>query len=134
MTHRRRPDWYIHSMPVQLRDWRFLLVATAVMSVIVTSPSTSSAADEVNDRTAAAVKPAVFSGQRPAVRARAPEMVIGHLVRDPAWLDSAIRTLLCLEAREAIRTGRLGREVLDWIMSSAQTCPDERLLFDTFGF
>ena len=105
-----------------------------MMSLIVTGPAPWGAADEVNDRKVAEVKPAVLSGRRPAVRARAPEMVVGHLVRDPAWLDSAIRTLLCLEAREAIRTGRLGREVLDWIMSSSHTCPDERLLFDTFGF
>lgn len=66
--------------------------------------------------------------------ARAVETVASRSVQKPPPLDTAIGMLLCLEARDAIHTHALTRQVLDWIVASAHSCRDERLLVDTFGF
>jgi len=49
-------------------------------------------------------------------------------------LDGAMRTLLCLEARDARSTGHFSREVLDWVLTNAHNCEDQQLLSDLFGF
>jgi hypothetical protein len=49
-------------------------------------------------------------------------------------LDTAIRELFCQEARDALREGRSDPTLLDWILTNAHACRDDRLLVDAFGF
>jgi len=69
-----------------------------------------------------------------AAGTRVSEVAGSRSVRGPASLDSAMRTLLCLEARDARSTGHFSREVLDWVLTNAHNCEDQQLLSDLFGF
>jgi hypothetical protein len=54
--------------------------------------------------------------------------------RSEPGIESAIREVLCQEARTALRGGALGREVLAWLLTEGHHCRDQALLFDAFGF
>jgi hypothetical protein len=49
-------------------------------------------------------------------------------------MDAAILELFCLEARDAVQRGQLGRQRQQWVLINGHRCRDERLLFDALGF
>src|SRR5262245_37102034 len=69
-----------------------------------------------------------------AAGTRVSEVAGSRSVRGPASLDSAMRTLLWLEARDARSTGHFSREVLDGVLTNAHNSEDQQLLSDLFGF
>lgn len=116
-----------------LWDTSAVLIVTALMVLSATGAAPSTFAHEVNRKQVTADH-TESNGRRPVITAHTPGMAVSRSLRDPAPLDTAIRMLLCLEAREAIRTREFSEQLLDWILSNAHRCTDDRLLVDTFGF
>jgi hypothetical protein len=94
-----------------------VLVAAALV-LALTAGSSPVLADEANHLQKATHGPA---GLTPRMAERT------------APLEAAIHLLLCAEARVALERPETRREILHWIVSNAQACPDTRLLVDTFG-
>jgi hypothetical protein len=73
-------------------------------------------------------------GLKPSVATRPLGTTVNHPVLDETPFDAAVGMLFCLEARDAVNTGQLGRQGQRWVLINGHRCPDDRLLFDAFGF
>jgi hypothetical protein len=102
------------------------------MGLIASGSASPALAHQPNDRPESPVGPAGSNIRHPEAARHA--TVVLRPVPSESPLDAAIRALFCQEARDALREGRSNRELLDWILTNAHACPDDRLLVDAFGF
>jgi len=72
--------------------------------------------------------------ENPAITLRTPGTHGNNPALNEEPVDAAIRTMLCLEARDAVSKGQLGGQGQQWILVNGHRCRDERLLFDALGF
>jgi hypothetical protein len=108
-----------------------MLVVTVLTGLIAAGTGLPAIADEATDRTELEVD---LVGPTPALTTRALRTAVSHSVRHEAPMDAAILELFCLEARDAVQRGQLGRQRQQWVLINGHRCRDERLLFDALGF
>lgn len=104
------------------RSGRVVLMA-ALMSLLSTGAPTSTIAQEETDRKqnpVLALGRFENQGELPVLRETA--------------IDAAIQVMFCLDARDAVNRGQLGRQARQWVLANGHRCRDTHLLFDALGF
>lgn len=103
--------------------------AAVLVGLFASGPASPALAHQPNDR------PELPVGRAPSSieGGRHTTVVLRPVPRESYW-DAAMRELFCQEARDALSRGRSNPALLDWILTNAQACRDDRLLVDAFGF
>lgn len=122
-------------MPVPCPDFvrgaTALAMAAGLMGLLTLRPAI---AQETSDRKRAETD-RMGQTQTPAGPTPMPGAELNHSAQDDSPLDTAIRLLLCLAAREAFEDGQPGRQIRQWVLMHGHRCPDaERQVFEPGEF